>query len=358
MEDRSTLAAVGDIFLGRRVEETIRRRGPGHIFGLVAPFLLGNDVVFGNLESPISNVSVGQGTTGLIARPAALDELKAAGFNAVSIANNHIMDFGPGGLQDTITELEKRGIGYAGAGLNPLDAQRPLRQVGGAHVTLLSYYGMGGGASGESGGPNGGDTSKVLRDIRDARDRADIVLISMHWGRGTSLPMRHQVEFAHQMVDQGAHVILGSGPHFVQPVERYKGGVIAYSLGNFVFDSNANAKKRSMILHVSFSNGNVENVSATPIYISAEYRPEPLDPGTDAATYQAIQALLVQRLDSLESDAGLVPDLWRKGLTPMAVLKKIMLPGQRAYPLSYYLGGLGDLIREKWFARREPRSDD
>jgi poly-gamma-glutamate synthesis protein (capsule biosynthesis protein) len=351
MEEKLTMAAVGDVFVGRGVQATISEKGPGHIFGLVKPCLAGHDVVFGNLESPISRMQVPEGNRGLIARPAALDELQEAGFNVVSIANNHTMDFGLPGLRDTIAELEKRGIGYAGAGLSEADARKPLRKVGGRNVTLLAYYGLGRGKAGKHGGPNGGARTRVLQDIRNARDETDIVLVYLHWGRGASLPMKHQVEFAHEMIDCGAKVILASGPHFLQPVEQYNGGVIAYSLGNFVFDSNAQAKRRSMILHISFVGGSVESVAVTPVRIGDGYRPELIDPSSDPDTYEAIRSLLVERLARFESDAGLVPQLGGRVPNLMTVLKKIVLPGHRAYPLSFYLGGLRELIKERWISR-------
>ncbi|MEJ2555432.1 MAG: CapA family protein, partial [Anaerolineae bacterium] len=132
METKITVAAVGDIFMGRGAEDTINAKGPGYIFDLVQPYFRGSDIVFGNLESPVSGKKVtGQG---LIAKPAALDELKEAGFNAVAIANNHIMDFGLPILQDTIGALQKRNISYAGAGLNESDARQPLTRAGGKDV--------------------------------------------------------------------------------------------------------------------------------------------------------------------------------------------------------------------------------
>ena len=350
MKERISIAAVGDIFLGRRVEDIATKKGKGYIFDLVKPFLRGNDVVFGNLESPVSNMKPADGIKGLIAKPASLDELKEAGFNAVSVANNHIMDFGLQALGDTIAELDKRGIGYAGAGLSPLDAQRPLRKVGGKNVTLLAYYGMGGGIIRKSGGfINRGDGPMVWQDIRNARDEADVVLVSIHWGRGTSSPMRHQVEFAHRLIDHGAKVVLGSGPHVLQPVEQYNGGLIAYSLGDFVFDHRD--WQKSMVLHVSFADGSIESASITPACIGSEHRPEPITADADPALCETIQALLVQQLDGFESDASIVPRLHGKNVTLVKVLRKIVLKDHRAYPLSLYLGGLRELIKERWFSK-------
>lgn len=347
MRESITVAAVGDIFLGRRVEQTIRRRGIGYVFELVKPCLRGHDVVVGNLESPISSIEVVNKNRRLIAKPTSLDGLRDAGFKAVSIANNHIMDFGFAGLQDTICELEERNIGYTGAGLTQTDAQAPLRNVGGKSVTLLAYYG--GSTVSKRGGPNGGQVSKVLRDIRNARSEADIVLAYLHWGRGDALPMKHQVEFGRQMIDHGANMVIGSGPHRLQPVEQYGEGVIAYSLGNFVFDHHK--WQESMILHVSFTDGHLDDVSITPVRISAEHRPEPVDPDGDPETYKAIRSLFIPRLQACESDARLVSTLRRKNLTPLRVLKKVVLSEHRAYPLSFYLAGLRELIKEKWISK-------
>lgn len=368
MEDKITIAAVGDIFLGRGVEETINRKGPNYIFDLVQPLLSQHDVVVGNLEGPIANVGVTAETQGLlVAKPISLEGLKNAGFNAVSLANNHIMDFGLPALQNTIDELEKRGIGMAGAGLSEAEARRPLTEIGGKSVTLLSYYGRGkggnisqsskntmsSGAYGENGGHNSGHVPKVLQDIQDARDETDLVLVAIHWGYAAMiLPMKHQVEFAHQMIDHGAKVVLGSGPHTLQPVEQYNGGVIAYSLGNFVFDLDKREdQKHSMILQLSFINGSIESVNIIPILISADNRPEPITPSTHPELYESIQSLLVHQLDRYESDAAIISQISIKSLTPKNVFKKLIWRQHGVYPLSFYFHALVELAKERWFTK-------
>jgi hypothetical protein len=93
-----------------------------------------------------------------------------------------------------------------------------------------------------------------------------------------------------------------------------------------------------MILHVLFTDGNLDNVSITPVRIGAEHRPEPVNPDGDPDTYKAIQSLLVPRLEACESDAKLLSTLRRKNLTPLRVLKKTVLRKHRAYPLTFYIG--------------------
>jgi poly-gamma-glutamate capsule biosynthesis protein CapA/YwtB (metallophosphatase superfamily) len=361
MRERITVTAVGDIFLGGGVEDTIGRKGPDYIFDLVRPFLQ-SDIVVGNLESPISAMEVtGEDDDLMIARPGALDGLKGAGFNAISLANNHIMDFGLAALQDTLKELEKRGIGMAGAGLNEADARRPLEKIGGKNVVLLSYYGMGkggnlavipqhgtrSGALGENGGHNSGEISKVIEDIQNARKETDIVLVAVHWGfHGMDLPMKHQVELAYQMIDHGAKVILGSGPHVLQPVERYNDGLIAYSLGNFVFDLRTG--QPSMILDISFMGGDIDTVRIIPILMRDEHRPAPIDPVTDEELYETIQSLLIDQLEDYASDAAALSEFRLRSLTPTKVLKKLIWRDHGVYPLSFYLRCLGALIKERF----------
>ena len=354
MEEKFTIAAVGDIFMGFRVEDTINDKGKDYIFELVRSFIHRSELAICNLENVISNIELlDKNKDQLIAKPPSLDALKNAGFNAVSIANNHIMDFGITGLQDTINALEERAIGYAGAGLNEASARQPLRITGNKNVTLLAYYGTATSALGNGGGTNGGEVSKVLKDIRNARSETDIVLVAIHWGRyAKKLPMKHQIDFAHQMIDCGAKVVLGSGPHTLQPVELYNGGVIAYSLGNFVFDytvfdpPNPDVRQ-SMILHITFANDRVENVTIIPILISDEDRPEPIDCGTYPTLFKDIQSLLFRQLNTFESDSCTAIEILSRRQSPIIILKKIFRRDQRAYPLSFYLRSLIELIKEK-----------
>ncbi|MEJ2557589.1 MAG: CapA family protein, partial [Anaerolineae bacterium] len=154
---------------------------------------------------------------------------------------------------------------------------------------------------------------------------------------------------AHRMIDNGANAVLGSGPHILQPVELYKGGVIAYSLGNFVFDHRNMKCKQSMILHISFTNGRIESINITPVLISDDCRPQPIDPDTNPTLYESIKSLLVHQLDEFESDAKIIP-LGGKGLM-MRALKRIVWSDQRAYPLSVYFRGFVEMIKERVFIK-------
>ena len=356
MTETITITAVGDIYLGGGVEEIATFKGSDYIFDLISPFIQKSNITFGNLESPVSNIKVGDSSTEyLIAKPRLLDGLKNAGFSVVSLANNHVMDFGTPGLQDTIVALEERGISYAGAGLDGKSAKQRLKITGIPNVTMLAYYGKTMGTSDNKGGcTNGAQVSQILEDIRQARNENDLIVVAIHWGGYCrKLPQKYQIDLAHQMIDSGAKIVIGTGPHTLQPVELYHSGVIAYSLGNFIFDHTIFDPPKpetrvSMILEITLINNNVEHVTVRPIYINDEYRPEAINSGEDPILFEKISSLLVDKLDTFESDSQTALSfITRNKLRPITTFKKILFPSQRAHNLSFYLQSFIQLIAEK-----------
>jgi poly-gamma-glutamate capsule biosynthesis protein CapA/YwtB (metallophosphatase superfamily) len=205
----------------------------------------GADATVVNLESPVT-------TRGrripkpynFRMHPRFLSVLAGGGIDIVSIANNHIYDFGPQGLLDTISYLDSVGVRHVGAGRNSMEAHRPvIDTIRGREVAFLAYYGGGEapGAGKSTAGVARRDLPQVCDDIRSLRNegRSRYIVIILHWGteRATS-PDRAQVAFAHALIDAGADAVVGHHPHVLQGIERYRGGVIAYSLGNFVFGGN------------------------------------------------------------------------------------------------------------------------
>ena len=308
MKKTIQITAVGDMILACGVENLINRKGHDYILKMVKPHINGNNIVIGNLECPISNIGLSNVNRGLVvARPNTLDVLTDVGFNAVSLANNHMMDFGISGLQDTIIELKNRNIDYAGAGLDEQSKKQPGKIAEYDNVTLLSYYGK---SKKNHGGTNGAEINRVLADIQKAKNENHLIIVMIHWGiYNRKLPQKYQVDFAHQMIDSGANLVLGSGPHVLQPVELYNGGVIAYSLGNFLFDHHTINNppnpdtQLSMMLKITFAKNTVKNVTIQPIYINNELRPEPIDPNKEPLLFKNISSLLVEELNNYESDS-------------------------------------------------------
>jgi poly-gamma-glutamate synthesis protein (capsule biosynthesis protein) len=288
-----TIAAVGDIMLGHRAEPWIEREGPGYPFLNVMPILQKADIVVGNLENPVSTrgIAVENKKFTLRSGPRAADALKAAGIRVVTLANNHIMDFGPQALQDTLTALGLSGILSTGAGMNLDDARAPaILKVGNRTIAFLSYsltFPVEFYASAGRPGTAPGYREYVRADIEKVRTRADIVVVSFHWGAELMTTAKdYQRELGRKSVDWGADLVLGHHPHVLQEIERYKGRLIAYSLGNFVFGSESDRTNTSIILLCTFREKHLVRVEAVPLDVNnyrVSYQPRVLT-GVQAET--------------------------------------------------------------------------
>ncbi|WP_426745703.1 CapA family protein [Myxococcus faecalis] len=194
------------------------------------------------------------------ARPELVGALTAGGVDVVSLANNHLMDYGAQGLLDTLATLEAARIPYFGAGRTLAEARRPaVLTVGGLRVALLGYFFLGernieppevyatDTTPGVAGHFSDVDVmERMLReDIALAKAQADVVLPYFHWGReGTQVLEPYQVRLAHAAIDAGASGVLGSHPHVLQGMELFQGRPVVYSLGNFVFGGNWNPRDK------------------------------------------------------------------------------------------------------------------
>ncbi|MBI3838702.1 MAG: CapA family protein [Planctomycetia bacterium] len=164
-------------------------------------------------------------------------------FDAVSVANNHSGDFGPEALTEQLDRLDRAKLKYFGGGRNLAEAHQPLViELGGIRIAVLGYNEFKP-RSFEAGPMRAGVAwsvdEQVVADIKLARTkhRADLVIPFMHWGfEEEPDPNDRQREFSRKMIDAGADVVVGGHPHITQGAEYYKGHLIVYSLGNFVFD--------------------------------------------------------------------------------------------------------------------------
>ncbi|MEK6742730.1 MAG: CapA family protein [Nitrospirota bacterium] len=284
--DEITIAAVGDIMLGHRAEPYLAREGPGYPFAGVLPVLQQAHLVIGNLESPISSrgTAVENKKFTLRAAPAAVEALKAAGVRVVSLANNHTMDFGPLALQDTLKALGENNILYAGAGMDLDDARAPaFLKVGDLTLAFLSYsltFPIEFYAAAGRPGTAPGYREFVKRDIEKVRPRADLVVVSFHWGAELMTTAKdYQRELGRRSIDWGADLVLGHHPHILQELELYRGRLIAYSLGNFVFGSESDKTNSSMILLCTFKGKALVRIEAVPLDVNnyrVAYQPKVL----------------------------------------------------------------------------------
>ena len=238
---------VGDVYLGRRLNEFSRMR-PELVFQGIREHVLSSDLSVFNLEGPITNKGTQITKTGpnLKMAPGAEDFLRNAGFQLATLANNHIFDFGEPGLSETISRLGKVGLNCVGAGRSLEKARAPyILELEGRSVGILNF------AENEwstthsnSAGANPIDPVKNFRDIDGLTKRVDRVVVITHGGHEFSKyptpAMRDRMRF---YVEAGAHAVLNHHQHIVSGFERYRGAPIFYGLGNCLFDSGAKASE-------------------------------------------------------------------------------------------------------------------
>ena len=240
---QATFLAVGDIMLSRGVADVINRAGDPLVpFSALEKELLSTDFNFGNLESPVSgnDSRVGKGLV-FNARKADIAGLVKYKFKVVNLANNHALDQGANGLQFTRDFLTEKGIEYLGVGADLTEAWKPkFVEANGVKIGFVgaSYASINdGGVARNNYVARVEDEEQLKAAIESARKQSDFVVVTMHAGiEYVRLPDKTQVKFARAAVDFGADVVIGAHPHWVQVTEEYKGKMIYYSLGNFIFD--------------------------------------------------------------------------------------------------------------------------
>lgn len=222
----------GDIMLDRYIRTVATRRGWEHLLTThLRTKLQSADLALANLEGPITdNASVselsqiGEAKNYLFTfPPESADFLRQSGIDIVNLGNNHILNFGEVGARETATYLEQVGVQYFGS---PVSKERILfKNIEGVTIGFVNYnqFILQG-------------REKALADIARAKARADVVILYAHWGKEYVEVLPATKSIAHEFMDAGVDLIIGSHPHVVQEKEVYQGKTIYYSLGNFIFD--------------------------------------------------------------------------------------------------------------------------
>ncbi|PZE21168.1 CapA family protein [Paenibacillus xerothermodurans] len=240
------LSFVGDVIFAGNVEELLKRNGWDYPYRYVHDYIHKADISVANLETPISKRGTPQSKEYVYrSSPDALRSFKAAGFDVVTTANNHILDYGQEALLDTLDELDKAGIKRVGTGRNSDEAYRPaIVEHNGIKVAFVGFSRVAPAVSWYAGKQTPGvaetySTKLALEAVSQARQQADLVVVLAHWGvERTDRPVKEQTDLAHKYINQGADLVIGSHPHVLQGFEQYKGKWIAYSMGNFIFTTN------------------------------------------------------------------------------------------------------------------------
>jgi poly-gamma-glutamate synthesis protein (capsule biosynthesis protein) len=206
---------------GKRVPPGV---GEGYPFAAVKERIAAADLAIGNLECVVSAKGASNSPFHTFRAPAqAIPAIVAAGFDVVSIANNHALDFGDDALRDMRARLDRGGLPYLGRGTRSNDPEEPLiREIRGLKIGLYGFYDV----------PYG----VAYAMVRKARPQVDVLIVFNHWGREDHpQPIPTQRRLGHGLIDAGADIVVGTHAHVVQPEEWYRGKLIFYGLGNFVF---------------------------------------------------------------------------------------------------------------------------
>ncbi|MCF7835905.1 MAG: CapA family protein [Candidatus Marinimicrobia bacterium] len=277
----TSLLFVGDIMLSRGVEKSVQENFGGNFSALLKDvgFLKEADITFGNLEGPISDTGEDIGNLHSFRfDPASLDALKEVGFDVFSVANNHAGDWGRDAFKDSILKLKKEEIIPVGGGLNEKDATSlKIVEKNGLKFGFLAFSDVGPEwlrvTEEKAGILTTGDNYKNL--VKEASQKTDVLVVSFHFGEEyEELSNSRQKSLAHFAIDSGASIVIGHHPHVAQEIENYKDGVIAYSLGNFIFDQNFSEETmQGLALEIVMNGDKIKEVNEKRTKINNFFQP-------------------------------------------------------------------------------------
>lgn len=232
-DSRVTLLALGDLMLDRNVRRHTAQYGLDRIFTNVERLFSGTDLTIVNSEGSFTNLPPDKNphTFSFTFDPRHLTTLKKLGFNFFSLANNHADNFGATGMNQTKKNIRAAELNYFGDPRNATELST-IANVRGLKIALVGFHEL-----------SNVNFDKVISEIKKLRPQVDKIIVYPHWGTEYELKFTaKQQNLAHQFIDAGADVVIGSHPHVVEPLEIYKNRAIFYSLGNFVFDQMFSAE--------------------------------------------------------------------------------------------------------------------
>lgn len=267
------LAAAGDTSLARGMD-------PQSAFSRAGSWLRAADFALINLECALSDRPALPAAAGspnepyrLVAPPGAVDSLRQAGIDIAGLANNHTLDAGPAGLEDTANALESSGIAALGAGVDAASAAEPrILSAAGVKVAFLAFNAVPSPDQAQDGWTIAQwEREPALAAVRRAAILADAVVVSLHWGyEYEQHASDSQVELAQALIAAGADLVIGHHPHAAQELllqRRADGssGLAALSLGNFAFDQARAETRSGLALRAFFDRGGLRSVQALPV---------------------------------------------------------------------------------------------
>jgi len=233
------IGLVGDVALGRMVTvEAKRKQDFSYFLSKMEGWLSGNDVNIGNLESPvIKNCPSSRSGMTFCGDVQFLDSLSRNKM-AFSLANNHVLNYGSSGFWETVELLNEKEIPWVYSHSAPEDELGTEEREESGGFLVWKKNGVSVGVLGwDLSGGHWYREEEVVEKVRQEAGEVDWLIVNLHWGEEyREEPEKWRVDLAHELVEAGADIIQGHHPHVVQKTEEYQGGLIFYSLGNFVFD--------------------------------------------------------------------------------------------------------------------------
>lgn len=260
-KNTTSLLFVGDVGLGREINYQISKNSSEFPFLLVKDEISKADFAIANLEGPlIENCPMVRTGYKFCGQPDNSQGLLFAGFDLINLANNHISNYGPNGINQTVEILEKQNIDC----------------FFGEKIVYKKINGMTFGFVGYDDIVRRLEREEVEKEIKNARKNADLVVVNFHWGEEYQPSQnQRQTTLAHWAIDAGAGLVIGHHPHVVQPSEYYNGKPIFYSLGNFVFDQLWSSQTRKgMIVKITYQDLEIKKIETKQSWINDQYQAE------------------------------------------------------------------------------------
>ena len=273
---------VGDIMLSRAVGDKMTKENNwSWPFLKMNKWLADADLTFGNLEGPISDKGMNVGSIySFRADPRVIEGLKSAGFDVLSVANNHMGDWSTPAFEDTLNRLTEAEIDYVGGGFNQTEAYSPLKKTIKDTMFCFFAYTDLGPRSFEAGDDESGmaflDIESAQNDIEKNKNACDLIIISIHFGEEYKEKANsRQKTIAKAFIDSGANLIVGHHSHVIGEVETINNAQVFYSLGNFIFDQLFSDKTREgMVLVAEIKDKKIINLIPRLTRTNNDYQPE------------------------------------------------------------------------------------
>jgi poly-gamma-glutamate synthesis protein (capsule biosynthesis protein) len=269
---------LGDLLLSKASKNAIDAGAMSHWLTNIRDIEIG----FANLEGPIGDFETidDKKKCRIASAGGSHRSLSLLGLDVLSLANNHSMDYGLKGLVNTMNAMDNSGIGYVGAGLNIKDARKPvIMERADRKIGFLGYswgFIQSECATNNKAGVAPLKKKLMLEDIKRTKEMVDLLFVSVHWSyEGEKFPLPYQRNLAHAMIDAGASVVVGHHPHVVQGIEHYGGGIIFYSLGNFIFPDicfggwniiQSSENRLGLAAKVGFADNRIDELELFPFY--------------------------------------------------------------------------------------------